>query len=367
MKVLIDIGHPAHVHYFKYTIEKLKDNGYTVIVVAREKEITFDLLKAYNIPYISRGKGKHTLAGKFFYLFYGTWRILQAAYKNKTDCFLSFASPYNALATLFYRKPNITFDDTEHNVFNHRIYIPFSDVILTPEYFKKSFGKNHFRFRGTMDSAYLHPAYFKAKDVEFPERTEKLSGKKKVILRIVSWSASHDINQHGFSSGDISELIEKISVYADVYISSEIPIPDHLSKYSLSIKPEEIHNYMHKADLFIGESGSMATEAAYLGTHSIVFNSASHEFGVFDWFSEYKTFHVADDYNDVLTTSVELLKQDVLKSESKSEAELIIRNSVCLTDFIFWLISNYPGSINKLRDINGKWSGQWIQLDQKSG
>jgi predicted glycosyltransferase len=64
-------------------------------------------------------------------------------------------------------KPNITFDDTEHNVFNHRIYTSFSDAIFTPEFFKKNFSKNHFRFKGTMDSAYLHPAYFKPRDVEF--------------------------------------------------------------------------------------------------------------------------------------------------------------------------------------------------------
>lgn len=367
MKILLDIGHPAHVHYFKYSIEKLKNSGNTVIVVAREKEITFDLLKAYKIPFISRGKGKQTLTGKFFYLFYGTYKIFNIALKYKIDCYLSFASPYNALASVFYRKPNITFDDTEHNVFNHRIYKTFSDAIFTPEYFKKSFGKKHFRFKGTMDSAYLHPAYFRAKEVEFPERTDKLSGQKKVILRLVSWNASHDINQHGFSSGDILKLIEVLSKYADVYVSTEKQLPGSLDKYLLKVKPEDIHYYMLKADLFIGESGSMATEAPYLGTHSIVLNSASNELGVFDWFSVFKTFHIADDFNDVITTSIRLLERDDLKSESKAESELIINNSVCLTDFIYWLIINYPGSISKLIDDNGKWFVHWIQPDNNSG
>lgn len=364
MKVLIDIGHPAHVHYFKYTISKLKNNGNSVIVIAREKEITFDLLNAYSIPFISRGKGKQTLAGKFFYLFYGTYKIFITAWKYKIDCYLSFASPYNALASLFYRKPNITFDDTEHNIFNHRLYTPFSDAIFTPEFFKKSFGKKHFRFQGTMDSAYLHPAYFESKGVIFPERTDKSAGKKKIILRIVSWNATHDINQHGFSPDDISRLIDVLSEYADVYVSTETQLPDHLDKYLLKIKPEDMHYYMNRADLFIGESGSMATEAAYLGTHSIVLNSASHEFGVFDWFSAYKTFHIADDFNEVIAISIELLGKDDLKSESKAEADLIIKNSVCLTDFIFWLITHYPESIYKLKDNNGKWSDQWIQSCQ---
>ncbi len=150
-------------------------------------------------------------------------------------------------------------------------------------------------------------------------------------------------------------------------MSTETKLPDRLEKYLLKIKPEDMHYYMEKADLFIGESGSMATEAAYLGTHSIVLNSASHEFGVFEWFSRYKTFHIADDYNDVLATSTEMLERDNLKSESKAEAELIIRNSVCLTDFIFWFITNYPGSINSIRYNSGNWSGNWDQPDQNPG
>jgi predicted glycosyltransferase len=44
MRILIDIGHPAHVHYFKNAINQLQQRGHAVFVVAREKEVSFRLL-----------------------------------------------------------------------------------------------------------------------------------------------------------------------------------------------------------------------------------------------------------------------------------------------------------------------------------
>jgi len=354
MRILIDIGHPAHVHYFKNSIKEFFKNGNLVIVVARAKEITFDLLKSYDIQFISRGKGKNSILGKFLYLFFGAYKIWKIAKKNKVDCYLSFASPYNALASIFYHKPNITFDDTEHNIFNHCIYVPFSDSILTPESFKKNFGRKHIRFKGTMDSAYLHPTYFISRDVSFPDATD--IPKKKVILRIVSWNASHDINHYGFSHAEIHRLIEVLSQYSDIFLSSEGKLPSDLDRFLFKIEPEDMHYYMQKADLFIGESGSMATEAAYLGTDSIVFNSASNEFGVFNWFSKYKNFHIAENFEDVTYSSISLLKRDDLKSEGRNQALAMVKDGICLTDFIVWFVQNYPGSINFLKENPDQWS-----------
>ena len=47
MKILIDIGHPAHIHYFKNFIFKSIKAGNEIKIVARDKEVTIDLLKSY--------------------------------------------------------------------------------------------------------------------------------------------------------------------------------------------------------------------------------------------------------------------------------------------------------------------------------
>ena len=68
MKILFDLGHPAHVHYFKNLIKLLEQNGNQVLIIARQKDVTHNLLKHYNIPFISRGKGAKSLSGKLLYL-----------------------------------------------------------------------------------------------------------------------------------------------------------------------------------------------------------------------------------------------------------------------------------------------------------
>lgn len=56
MKILFDMGHPAHVHFFKNAIWELEKRGHQVKVTAREKDVTLELLGAYKIPYVVRGR-----------------------------------------------------------------------------------------------------------------------------------------------------------------------------------------------------------------------------------------------------------------------------------------------------------------------
>ena len=75
MRIIIDIGHPAHVHYFKNLIKILKSNGNKILVIARDKEVTFDLLNAYKIDYLSRGNGGSSYFGKGISLIYAVLKV----------------------------------------------------------------------------------------------------------------------------------------------------------------------------------------------------------------------------------------------------------------------------------------------------
>ena len=68
MKILIDIGHPAHVHYFRNFTKIIENKNHTILVVARDKEVSQILLKKYNISFETRGKGANGLIGKLIYL-----------------------------------------------------------------------------------------------------------------------------------------------------------------------------------------------------------------------------------------------------------------------------------------------------------
>ena len=49
MRVLIDIGHPAHVHYFHYFMKIMERKGNQILVVARDKEVSQELLSDFGI------------------------------------------------------------------------------------------------------------------------------------------------------------------------------------------------------------------------------------------------------------------------------------------------------------------------------
>ena len=58
MNILIDIAHPAHVHYLKYTYKELLKRGHNVIVTVKQIPSAQKLLDIYNIPYIYMGDKK---------------------------------------------------------------------------------------------------------------------------------------------------------------------------------------------------------------------------------------------------------------------------------------------------------------------
>ena len=57
MRILIDMGHPAHVHFFKNAIRSLEERGHSVKITARDKDVTLALLEAYGFDYVVRPTG----------------------------------------------------------------------------------------------------------------------------------------------------------------------------------------------------------------------------------------------------------------------------------------------------------------------
>ena len=267
MRIFIDIGHPAHVHYFRYTINKLKNDGHNIFITARRKDVTHQLLDNYNIPYTSRGTGSNNLIGKFFYLLKADLLLLRLAKDFNPDLFLSFASPYASHVSSIIRKPHIAFTDTEHAKLGILSFLPFTDIVFTPEVYKSDHGHKHLRFHGYMEQCYLQKDYFKPNNMILKKLNLK-ENDKFVIIRLVSWGASHDIGHKGFSLSYLERLIKLVEQKAKVFLSVEGAIPKQLQKYKLSIDPTQIHNILYYAELFIGEGATMASECAVLGTPS---------------------------------------------------------------------------------------------------
>jgi hypothetical protein len=342
LRILIDIGHPAHVHYFKHMIALMQAKGHAFLIIARNKEITHQLLNAYSIPYVSRGKGGKGLIGKMFYTFKADLLVLKKAIEFKPDLLVSFGSPYPAHVSKLIFKPHIAITDTEHAKLGILAFAPFTKTILTPDVFQKDLGKKQVRFRSYIEYTYLHHNYFKP-DLTIKKELGIAADKKFILFRYISWGASHDIGQSGISDEVKKELIALFENKGyTILISSEGKLEPFFERYQIKIAPEKIHSVLNAADFFIGESGTMATEAAILGTPSVFVNSLNA--GVFEDEVKREILYSFRNTIGLVEKITELLTDDDLKTKHLPRAAELQKEKIDPTAFLVWFLENYPNS-----------------------
>lgn len=346
MKLLIDIGHPAHVHYFRNSIKILMAKGHEIILTAREKENSLVLLDHYKLKYTCTGKNLKGMIGKFVSIIRNDFKIFKVALKHRPDLFVSFSLPFSAHVGFIMRKPVIGFTDTEHAAINQLITNPFTDTIFTPLCFKKDFGKKHIRFNGYMELCYLHPNYF-TPDPSVLDMMGVKKGEKYVILRFVSWNAEHDMGHSGLNHKTKLQLLKELSRYTKVFISSEGELSEDLKQYHIKISPEKMHDVLYFATLYIGEGATMASECAMLGTPAIYVNSLTA--GTLEEQQEYGLIYGFKNSKGVLERALELLQIPNLKKEHQNLRKKLLSEKIDVTKFIVWMIENYPESIYRLK------------------
>lgn len=116
--------------------------------------------------------------------------------------------------------------------------------------------------------AYLHPNRF-TPDKTVLNELGVGENDKYVLLRFVSWNATHDAGHKGMSYENKLKAVEEFSKYAKVFISSEKELPDELKKYKLPTAPERVHDVMAFASMIFGESATMVSEGVVLGVPGI--------------------------------------------------------------------------------------------------
>ena len=346
MKILIDIGHPAHVHYFRNFIKIMQSKKHKILVVARDKEVSQDLLRNYDIEYVTRGKGGKNFADKMLYLIKTNFILLFKALSFKPDIFLSFSSPYAAQVSWVLRKPHIGFTDTEHAKLGNYAFMPFTSNIITPKAFLSELGKKHIKFNGFMEQCYLAPNYFiPKKDVSDLLGIDK--DDEYILLRFVSWGAVHDAGHSGLSDSAKVEIIDRLSKRYKIFISAEGGLPDKFMPYKLNISPDRMHDVLANTALFIGEGATMASECAVLGTPAIYVNSLSA--GTLIAQEDSGSIFGFRDSEGVLKKAIEILETPNLKEKFQENRKRLLKDSIDITAFTVWLVENYPNSIDIIK------------------
>lgn len=336
MRILIDINHPAHVHYFRNFFSIMKSKGHDILFVARNKEIEHQLLSLYNIPFISRGKGNNGRIGKFVYLIYADLKLITISLKHKVDVYLNFLHPYPSQVAKLLGKVSLVFSDTEHARLHHQLTVPFATKIFTPACYRLDLGAKQVRFNGFMELAYLHPRYYTPDRCVLKYLGVK-EGEKYVIVRFVSWAAVHDFNHKGMSLENKRKAIEAMSLYARVFITSERALPDDLERYRVSIPIDRMHDALYFSSLLFGESATMASEAAVLGTPAIFIDNdgrgytdeEASRYGIVFNYTESQA-----DQEKAIEKATEILMEDVSCESYREVRERIVADCVDTTEFM---------------------------------
>ena len=346
MRILVDIGHPAHIHYFKNFIHVMRLKGHQFLITARNRENVFKLASAYGIDVLNRGKGAKNPIGKILYMILTDIILLMRARKFRPDLYLHFGSVYPSHVSRVLGGADIIFDDTENARLNQRLYVPFTDLICTPSCFHTDFGKKQIYFDGYMELCYLHPNRF------VPDsRVLKLLGVNEndpfAILRFVGWEASHDYGHTGLYIEMKRKAVKEFSRHAKVFISSEKELPEDLKQYQLSIPPEMIHSVLYYATLLYGESATMASECAVLGTPAIYIDNdgrgyTDEEESVYGLV--YNFTESTADQEASIQKGLALLQTPDVKNIWKAKRDHMLKEKIDVTAFMVWLVENYPES-----------------------
>jgi predicted glycosyltransferase len=342
---LIDIGHPAHIHLYKNIFYRLSSKGANIIVTTREIKVAIELLKTYEIPFINLGKKRDSLFGKILDVVYFNWRIYCLVRKNNID--IAIGTTINiAHVSRFTRVTSFVFDDDDSAVqpLMARYGHPFADFILSPDVldYERS-AHNHITYPSYHELAYLHP------DVFVPEKRvlrdlDLEEGEKYFILRFNAFKAHHDNGVSGLDIRQKRDLIQGLLKHGKVFITSERNLDEEFLQYQISISPEDMHSFIFYAFMLIGDSQTMSSEAAVLGTPSLRCNSFAGKISYLEELEkryELTYAFLPSQYEALVAKLTELLSSKNLKEVFALRRKRMLEDKISTTSFIEKILESY--------------------------
>ncbi len=268
MTVLVDLQHPAHLHFFRNLVSRLRHEGHRVIITGRDKDILVPLARNYNLEVDIFGVARKGIFNLGRELLYRQWQLLKRLRKHKPDVMLAIAGTYVSLLGWLKRIPTFVFYDTEHATVSNLLAYPFASCVYVPRCYRKPIRWNHVRYNGYHELAYLHPRYF-SPDPSVLAEVGLQPGDRFTLLRFVNWGAGHDIGLSGLTLENKIRVVKQLETFGPVFISSEGELPQQLEPYRLQLDVSRVHHLMAYAALLFGESATMASECAVLGVPSV--------------------------------------------------------------------------------------------------
>lgn len=270
VKILIDICHPAHVHFFRVPMQALKERGHDLLVTSRVKEVATLLLDSVGISHRTLSVQTGGSIIRFGHeLIQRNWRLYQVAREFRPDVMTAIGGIFIAHVGRLRRIPSLVFYDTENARLQNALTYPLVHRLYVPRCYRGWTPKGRtIRYAGYHELSYLHPKYF-VPNREIAVANGLAERQATFLVRTVSWGANHDIGEHGWSAALLRYLVERLQALGHVLISSEGDLPAELAEHRYRGDPQSIHHVMAFCRGYIGESATMASECAVLGVPAV--------------------------------------------------------------------------------------------------
>ncbi|MCG3181243.1 MAG: hypothetical protein BIFFINMI_03618 [Phycisphaerae bacterium] len=270
MRLLFDLGHPAHFHLFRHTMAAMRDSGDEVVVIAREKECLADLLAADGWSFHRVPRHGRRLAGLGVQSLRTLRLALSLSQPRPFDLMLGTSIVVGAASRLT-GATSLAFSEDDAGVIPLQALLSYGPAhyIVTPHCLAGEFrGRRHLTYPGYHELAYLHPAR-RAARADVHAELGLSPGERFFVVRLVAMRAHHDIGQRGLGPEQVRTIIGRLAAHGRVFVTAEAGLAPDLAPLALPTRPERIFDVLESADLLFGDSATMTAEAAVLGTPAI--------------------------------------------------------------------------------------------------
>ncbi|MBN1562325.1 MAG: DUF354 domain-containing protein [Anaerolineae bacterium] len=345
MRILVDITHPMHVHFFRHAITRWRAADHEVRITSRNKDMTLALLAEFDLAHTQIGQhARRGIMGLGIELIERAWSLGRVVREFRPHVAAAEAGTFIVYGCLPYRVPVVVFSDTEHANISNTITYPFAKAVITPRAYQKSVGAKHIRYNGYQQLAYTHPNVFTPDPAVLA--AEGLAPDEPFsIVRLVSWQASHDVGDYGVQN--LRDVIVTLAEYGRVILSSESELPPDLHQYMLRGPRKNMLHLQAFARLFLGESATMASECAMLGTPAI-FLSTSRRGYIDEQQARYRMVYSFNDpqtgQRNALAKARELLTDPTTPEKWQAKRNHMLAELIDVTDYITQIILTYARS-----------------------
>jgi predicted glycosyltransferase len=225
------------------------------------------------------------------------------------------------------------FHDTEAVGLVDWLTCPFATLVCTPANFGRSVPGTQRFYDGYQELAYLHPDRFEP-DPTVLEAHGVEPGAFFAVARFVSMDAFHDVGHAGFSPAAKRELVGTLTERGPVYVTSEVSESVDVVADSAPVPPEDVHHLLAFADLYVGDSGTMATEAALLGTPTVRLDALDQPMGNFEELGERGLMVSTPDERAALTAVAELAADAEAGDRWRRRRDELLTEKVDVTDVV---------------------------------